>query len=381
MADESRDYYERLGVSRSASAEELKRAYRNLAKKYHPDINKAEDASEKFKEIQLAYDTLSDETKRKQYDRFGPDGVQGAGGGGGAGFGGFEQGQAPFGDIFDIFFGQGGGGQGGRPTTEAQGDNLKQEIELTLEEVGTGIEKTVKYSRMETCDTCKGDGAKPGTTPETCPQCHGQGQIRFSQNTMLGTFHSSQPCTKCRGTGKIVPTPCPTCNGNGRVRKQVERAFKVPAGVQSGKPLRVVGMGDEGERGGRAGDLYIVVYVRDHDVFERQGNDIYCELPISFARAALGGPIEIPVLGGKDELKLNEGTQPGQNYTLRGKGLPDINGRHKGDQHVIIKVEVPTRLSNEQRELLRQFAATTGEKLPEHAHAGPNILGRILGKH
>ena len=377
MASESHDFYDVLGVSRSASAEELKRAYRNLAKKFHPDVNKAADAADKFKEIQIAYDTLSDEGKRRQYDRFGLEGVTGAGGAGG--FNGDFGGTAPFGDIFDMFFPQQPGG--GRTSTVARGDDLRQDMELTLEEVATGVEKTVKYQRMEICDTCNGEGAKPGTAAETCAQCHGQGQIRFSQNTLLGTFHSSQTCTKCRGTGKIIPTPCPTCNGSGRTRKLRERTIKVPAGAESSLRLRIVGEGDAGERGGPAGDLYIVLYVQQHSTFERQGNDIFCEIPISFARAALGGSIDVPVLGGREELKLNEGTQPGQVYTLRGKGIPDLNNRSKGDEHVVIKVEVPSKLTNEQRDLLRQFAATTGEKLNETHNNGPNILGRILGKH
>ena len=285
MADQSRDYYEVLGVSRTASGEELKRAYRNLAKKFHPDVNKDADASDKFKEIQLAYDVLNDDAKRKQYDRFGAEGMSGAGG-----FGGFEggAGAAPFGDIFDMFFGQGGGAQARGGSTVARGDDLREDMELTLEEVATGVDKTVKYPRMEMCETCHGDGAKPGTTPETCPQCHGQGQIRFSQNTLLGTFHSSQTCTKCRGTGKVIPSPCQTCSGTGRVRKTRERTVKIPAGADSGLRLRIVGEGDAGERGGPAGDLYIVLYVREHDTFERQGNDIYCEIPISFARAGVG---------------------------------------------------------------------------------------------
>jgi molecular chaperone DnaJ len=374
MAAQPRDYYEVLGVSKTASAEELKRAYRNLAKKYHPDVNKTADAADKFKEINAAYETLSDESKRRQYDRFGPEGMNGSGG-----FSeGFQGGTAPFGDIFDIFFGQAGGGRAG--STVVRGDDLREDLELTLEEVATGVEKTLKFPRMETCDTCQGSGAKPGTSADTCPQCHGAGQIRFSQNTLLGRFESSQTCTRCRGAGKVVTNPCQTCSGSGRVRKVRERTVKIPAGAETGLRLRLVGEGDAGERGGPSGDLYLVIYVRDHEIFERRGNDIYCEIPLSMARAALGGTIQIPILNGMEDLKIHEGTQPSQVYTLKGKGLPDISGRSKGDEHVIIKVQIPNKLTAEQRDLLRQFAASTGERVQE-ANEGPNILGRIFGKH
>jgi molecular chaperone DnaJ len=262
----------------------------------------------------------------------------------------------------------------------ARGDDLREDLELTLEEVAVGVEKTIKYSRMVTCETCDGNGAKPGTTADTCPQCHGAGQIRFAQNTLLGRFESSQTCTRCRGAGKVVSSPCQTCSGSGRVRKTRDRPVKIPAGADTGQRLRLVGEGDAGERGGPAGDLYLVIYVRDHEIFDRRGNDIYCEIPLSMARAALGGSIPIPVIGGMEDLKISEGTQPGQVYTLKGKGLPDINGRGKGDEHVVIKVQIPHRLTAEQRELLKQFAASTGEKIQETTE-GPNILGRIFGKH
>jgi molecular chaperone DnaJ len=372
MVAQPRDYYEVLGVSKTASAEEVKRAYRNLARKFHPDVNKASDAADKFKEIQSAYDVLSDENKRRQYDRYGH---EAANGGVDAGFGGFPGG---VGDIFDIFFGQATRGATGGSTV-VRGDDLREDMELTLEEVATGVEKTIRFQRMESCETCQGSGSKPGTSADTCPQCHGTGQLRFSQSTLLGTFHSTQTCTRCRGTGKVITSPCGTCNGSGRNRKTRERTVKIPPGADSGMRLRLVGEGDAGERGGPAGDLYLVLYVQDHPTFERHGNDVYCEVPISFARAALGGTVEVPILGGKEDLKIPEGTQSGHRFTLRGKGIPDINGRGKGDQHVIVQVQVPTRLTAEQRELLKQFAATTGEQLNQSQEQKGGILGRIFG--
>lgn len=368
MVAETRDFYEILGVARTAGAEDIKKAYRNLARKFHPDVNREEDAAEKFKEIQRAYDTLSDEGKRRQYDQFGAEGP-GMNGMGGAGFG----------DIFDIFFNMGGMGGAAQGQQVARGDDLREDLELTLEEVATGVEKTVKFRRFETCDTCTGSGAQPGTQTDTCPQCHGTGQIRFAQNTFLGTFQGSQTCTKCRGTGKIIPNPCTTCSGTGRQRKMRERTFKVPAGTPHGLRLRLVNEGDAGERGGPSGDLYLVLHVLEHDVFERDGNNLYMEVPISFAKAALGDTLKIPqIVGSEEELKIPEGTQSGQTFTMRGKGLPDINGRGKGDLNVVVRVQVPTKLTQEQRELLRQFASTTGENL--HQNEDKGILGRIFGR-
>lgn len=372
MATQPRDYYDVLGVSKTASAEELKRAYRNLAKKYHPDVNSAADAAERFKEIQTAYDTLSDDAKRRHYDRFGPEGVS-------AGFPeGFGAASGGLGDLFDLFFGQGGQTRGGRDVV--RGDDLREDLELTLEEVAAGVEKTIRYQRMETCRTCDGSGARPGTSADTCPQCGGQGQVRFAQHTPLGTFSTAQTCSRCRGAGKVILSPCSTCSGSGRVRDTRERSVKIPAGADTGLRLRLVGEGDSGERGGPAGDLYLVIYVRQHEIFERRANDILCEIPLTMARAALGGTIQVPVLNGTEELKIHEGTQPGQVYTLKGKGLPELNGRNRGDEHVVIRVEVPTRLTAEQRELLKQFAAATGEKLHDNPD-GAKLFGRIFGKH
>ena len=374
MASQARDYYDVLGVSKSASAEELKRAYRNLAKKYHPDINKEPDAADKFKEVQAAYDTLSDENKRRNYDRFGTDAPNGA-----DGFGGFNAAEG-FTDIFDIFFGQQQQGRRAEPRSNiVRGDDLREDMELTLEEAATGVEKTIKFQRMETCDTCQGNGAKPGTKPETCGQCQGSGQLRYSQSTLLGTFHSTQPCPKCKGTGNIIPQPCPTCTGTGRTRKTRERSVKIPAGADTGMRMRLIGEGDAGANGGPAGDLYLVLYVRDHELFERRGNDIFYECPISFAQATLGDTLRVPVINGFEELKIPEGTQSGQAFTLRGKGLPDINNpRARGDEHILVQVQVPTKLTHEQRELLKQFAATLGEKPVDSPH-GKGVLGRLFG--
>ena len=373
MAAQPRDYYEVLGVDKNAAADDLKRAYRNLAKKYHPDLNRSPDAADKFKEIQQAYDVLGDDARRQQYDRFGHAGVNGQAG--------FPEGFASggFSDIFDMFFGQQQGGGRTGPAV-VRGDDLREDMELTLEEVALGAEKTIKFQRMETCDTCQGNGAKPGTQADACPQCKGSGEVRYSQNTLLGTFHSTQTCGRCRGTGRVVTDPCDSCRGSGRIRRTRERSVKIPAGADTGMRVRLVGEGDAGERGGPSGDLYLVLYVKEHELFERRGNDLYCEIPISFVRAALGDTVQVPIVNGMEELRIPEGTQPGQVFTLKGKGIPDVNGRSRGDEHVVVKVEVPTRLNAEQRELLKQFAELSGEKAPDRHHGdGKGFLGRLLG--
>ncbi len=371
MAAEQRDLYEVLGISKTAEPNEIKQAYRNLARKYHPDINKAPEAVERFKEIQAAYDVLGDEQKRQQYDRFGINGFNGASGSGYAD-GGFAQ---AFADIFDIF-----GQASGMQTQTSHGDDLRHDLELTLEEVAKGVSRTIQYPRMEVCDTCQGSGAREGTNPETCPQCRGAGHVRTVQRSLLGTFQTLQTCTRCRGTGKVILNPCTACSGSGRTRKVRERTVAIPKGVDTGVRLRLVGEGDAGERGAPAGDLYLFLYVKQHEIFERQGTDLYCKVPVSIARAALGGDITIPVIGGTDTLHLAEGTQPEQVYRLHGKGLPEVNAKGVGDLHVVIQVQIPTRLTPEQRALMEQLGESMGEK-QEHHPESHGILGRLFGKH
>ncbi len=356
---DKRDYYEVLGVSRSASAEEVKRAYRNLARKYHPDVNKQQGAEAKFKEINEAYEVLSDDGKRRTYDRFGHEGMNGgmadAGPFGGGGFGG------GLGDIFDAFFSAGGGRSAAGGSTSERGDDLRQDLEVTLEEAVQGVNKTLKYARLESCDVCSGTGAKPGTQPESCPMCRGVGYVRHTQNTLLGTFQTTTTCSRCRGEGRVVQSPCGQCGGAGRMRRNREKSLKVPPGVETGTRIRLTGEGDMGMRGGDPGDLYVVVHVQSHDVFERRGNDLYCEVTISFAKAALGGQVTVPVVGGEERIDVPEGTQPGAVFRLRDRGVPDLNGRGRGHQFVVAKVEVPTRLSSDQKQLLVQFARSLGE--------------------
>ena len=378
MAAQQRDFYEVLGVSKTASADEIKRAYRNLAKKFHPDVNKEPEAVDMFKELQTAYGVLSDDSKRRQYDRFGAAGLNG----GASGFpGGFGSADDLFGDLFATIFQDASGSGGGRrqASTVIQGDDLAHEMEITLEDAVLGAEKTIRYPRLEVCENCSGSGSQPGTRPEQCSQCNGTGQMRFTQRTPFMNFVSTQACTRCGGTGQSIVNPCGKCN-HGRVRKTRERTLRVPPGVDTGRRIHLPGEGDAGALGGPAGDLYIVVIVKEHSTFERQNNDLYCRVEVSFARAALGGTIEVPVIGGTEEIKLPEGTQSGEEFVLRGKGVPDLRGRGKGDQHVIVQVQVPTKLSAEQKALLQQFAAGMGEKV-EIQSGGKGLFGRILGGH
>ncbi len=367
-----RDYYELLGVSKSASAEEIKRAYRNLARKYHPDVNKASDAESKFKEINEAYDALSDDGKRRAYDRFGHEGAAAAGSaGGGAGAAGFG-----VGDIFETFFGMGGGRPSAGGSMAERGDDLRQDVETTLEEAVLGVQKTVKFNRLESCDICVGTGAKPGTQPETCNQCKGAGYVRHTQNTLLGTFQTTTACGRCRGEGRIVSSPCPQCSGNGRVRKNRERSIRIPAGVDTGTRVRLSGEGDSGIRGGDPGDLYVVLHVKSHEIFERRGTDLTCEVPIAFTRACLGGSITVPTIQGEEKLDIPEGTQSGSSFRLRDKGVPDLNGRGKGSLFVIVKVQVPNRLTADQKQLLVQFSRSLGENLEVPEEKG--LFGRLF---
>ncbi|MCA1057996.1 molecular chaperone DnaJ [Rossellomorea aquimaris] len=358
-----RDYYEVLGVGKDASKDEMKKAYRKLSKKYHPDINKEADADEKFKEISEAYEVLSDDQKRAQYDRFGhTDPNQGFGGGadfGGGGFGGFE-------DIFNTFFG-GGGGRRRDPNAPRQGADLQYTMSLTFEEAVFGKETEIEIPREEECDTCHGSGAKPGTKVNTCSHCNGSGQLNVEQNTPFGRIVNRRVCHYCNGTGKQIKEKCSTCGGAGKVQKRRKISVKIPAGIDDGQQLRVTGQGEPGINGGPAGDLYVVFHVRAHDFFERNGDDIYCEMPVTFAQAALGDEIEVPTLHGKVKLKVPAGTQTSTRFRLKGKGVPNVRGYGTGDQHVQVKVVTPSKLTDKQKQLLREFADISGQ-VPDEQH-------------
>ncbi|WMM90551.1 molecular chaperone DnaJ [Heyndrickxia coagulans] len=355
-----RDYYEVLGVAKDASKDEIKKAYRKLSKKYHPDINKAPDAAEKFKEIQEAYEVLSDDQKRAQYDQFGHAGPN-QGFGGGNGFGGFSSSDFDsfgFEDIFSTFF---GGGRRNDPNAPRQGADLQYTMTLEFEEAVFGKETDIRIPREETCDTCHGTGAKPGTHPKECPHCHGTGQLNTEQQTPFGRIVNRRVCHYCGGTGKIITDKCKTCGGTGKVKKRRKIHVKIPAGIDDGQQLRVAGQGEPGINGGPAGDLYIIFHVRPHELFERDGDDIYCEIPIAFTQAALGDEIEVPTLHGKVKLKIPAGTQSGTKFRLRGKGVPNVHGHGTGDQHVITRIVTPTKLTERQKQLLREFAEVSGE--------------------
>lgn len=353
-----RDYYEVLGVSKSASKDEIKKAYRKLSKQYHPDINKEPDAADKFKEIAEAYEVLSDDQKKAQYDQFGhTDPNQGFGGFGGSdfggGFGGFE-------DIFNTFFGGGGGSRRRDPNAPRQGADLQYTMTVSFEEAAFGKETDIEIPREETCDTCHGSGAKPGTHPETCQHCHGTGQLNVEQNTPFGRVLNRRTCHYCNGTGKEIKDKCATCGGKGKVQNRKKIHVKIPAGIDDGQQLRMSGQGEAGTNGGPSGDLYVVFHVRSHEFFERDGDDIYCEMPITFVQAALGDEIEVPALKGKVKLKIPAGTQTGKKFRLKGKGIPNVRGYGVGDQYIIVRIITPTKLTDKQKHLLKEFAELSG---------------------
>lgn len=359
----AQDYYEVLGVSRDASPDEIRKAYRKLAHQYHPDKTGGDkDAEEKLKEINAAYDTLKNPEKRAQYDRFGPEAAQyGAGGGGFGGFsgfggpGGFE---SAFDDIFDMFFGREGGPGGGRRRTATPGNDLEYPLKVTLWEAATGTKKKISFNRMETCSTCTGSGAEPGSTPEACNSCRGAGQVRVSQ----GFFSITRTCPKCKGAGRVVTNPCRDCSGRGTVKSKRELSVDLPPGVDTGSRLRIPGEGEPGMGGGPRGDLYVLVEVEPDEIFSREGNDIICEVPVSFPQAALGTTVRVPSLNGEAELKVPAGTQSGTMFRLRGLGMPDIRGYAHGDQLVKVVVETPTKLSREQKDMLQRFEELSDER-------------------
>lgn len=377
MVTEKRDYYEVLQIERSASGDEIKRAYRQLARKLHPDVNQdnRESAEEQFKEVSEAYEVLSDDQKRQVYDRYGHQGLGSAAGGpggpGGAGFEGF----GGFGDLFDILMN--GGGQSQPRNGPQRGADLRYDLEVTLEEAYRGVEKTIAFPRIETCDTCTGSGAAPGTKPETCTKCSGSGQVRVSRNALFGTIQQVVPCANCGGRGRIIPTPCTTCQGKGRVEREHEMSVTVPPGVDTGMQMPLRGQGEAGVQGGPSGDLYIFFGIEDDPRFERKGRDLRSRAPLTFAQAALGDEITVPTVGGETAtITIPEGTQTGATFRLRGMGMPDVRSASvKGDLNVTVRVETPTKLSEEQRKLLRQFAALSGETAPVEHHRG--FFGKI----
>ena len=371
---QKRDYYEVLGVSKTATDDELKKAYRKLAKQYHPDanLNNKEEAEKKFKEINEAYETLSDPQRRKMYDQFGPDGPAGFGGGAsGANYytSGFE-GFSDFGDLGDIFSSFFGGGFGGRSSRKnnngpVQGADLKQVIDITFEESFLGIEKEIFITRSETCTTCGGNGAKPGTVIDKCNMCGGTGQVRQIQNTILGQMQTTRTCSNCNGTGKVIKQPCENCRGKGKVRKQTKIKVKIPAGIDDNQTIVLRGEGETGSRGGPKGDLYIVVKVKKHSIYTRSGNDVYCTIPITFTQATLGADLEIPMVdGSKETFRIPEGTQTGSKFTIKHRGFKNINSNGQGNYVFVVQVQVPKHLSKEQRDLLNQLAKTMNEQPP-----------------
>lgn len=353
------EYYDRLGVSKDASQDEIKRAYRKMSKKYHPDINKEPGAEEKYKEVQEAYETLSDDQKRAAYDQYGPDGANGFGGqggfggfDGGAGFGGFE-------DIFSSFF---GGGATRNPNAPRQGDDLQYRVNLSFEEAIFGAEKEVHYNREATCKTCSGSGAKPGTSPVTCGRCHGQGIINVDTQTPLGMMRRQVTCDVCHGTGQEIKEPCQTCHGTGHEKQSHKVSVKIPAGVETGQQIRLAGQGEAGFNGGPYGDLFVIINVNPSDKFTRDGSTIYYTLNISFVQAALGDTVEVPTVHGNVEMTIPAGTQTGKTFRLKGKGAPRLRGGSQGDQHVTVKIVTPTKLNDAQKEALLAFAKASGDE-------------------
>lgn len=362
---EKRDYYEVLGIEKGASEDEIKKAFRKMALKYHPDRNQGDkDAEEKFKEVNEAYSVLSDPEMRKKYDMFGHAGVDpsaqaGAGAGGWqGGFGGFDG--VDFGDIFGDFFGGGFGGSARRRNAPTKGRDLQHSLKITFEEACFGTSKTINVKKYVKCDKCQGSGAAPGTQKRTCPRCGGSGQVQTVRSTLFGQVQTASPCPDCNGTGQIIDTPCPDCHGSGQVLKNIKIEVNIPAGVDEGSVIPIRGQGEPGKNGGPNGDLFVVLAVSPHKLFEREGNDLYLDIPISFTQAALGDEITVPTLEGKVSYKVPAGTQPGTVFRLRGKGVIDVHGGRKGDLYVKVTLEVPTKLNSEQKKIVKEMGEKVG---------------------
>ncbi len=372
-----RDFYEILGVAKNASDDDIKKAYRKLAMKHHPDRNPdSKGAEEKFKEAKEAYEMLSDPQKREAYDRYGHAGVDpnmGGGGFGGAGGPGFAD---AFGDIFgDIFGNARGGGQRGAGPQVYRGADLRYNLDISLEQAAHGFDTTIRVPSWDGCDICHGSGAKPGTQPTTCPTCGGHGQVRMQQ----GFFSIQQTCPKCHGTGKIIPEPCTACGGAGRIKRNKTLEVKIPAGIDDGMRIRSSGNGEPGMNGGPPGDLYVEIHIKPHSVFQRDGDDLHCEIPISFAKAALGGEIEVPTLNGKASFTLPEGTQTGKTFRLRGKGIKGVRSGYPGDLFCHVVVETPVKLTEKQKDLLRDLEHLTSEGGAKHSPQSKSWKDKVKG--
>ena len=364
MAEQKRDFYEVLGISKGATEDEMKKAYRKLAKQYHPDMNPDDKAAEaRFKEVNEAYEILSDKEKRTRYDQFGHAGVDPSYGAGGFG-GGFDMGDIDLGDIFGSFFGGGFGGQQQRANAPQRGESLRANMAITFEEAAFGCEKEIELTRTEGCEECRGSGCQTGTTAETCSDCRGSGTVRIQRGGGGFAFSTSAPCSRCRGTGRIVHSPCKACGGVGNARKRRRISVSIPAGIGDGQAISLRGQGNAGRNGGPAGDLIVGVQIRAHAQFQREGTAVLYEQPITFYQAAMGAELEIPTIDGKVKYTLPAGTQTGTTFRLRGKGIPELRGRGRGDQYVTVKVQVPTSLSAEQREALHAFGVAMGETEP-----------------
>ena len=373
MADK-RDFYEVLGVNKNATDDELKKAYRKLAKKYHPDANpdNKKEAEAKFKEVNEAYETLSNPEKRRMYDQFGPDGPQGFGGAGGngfysQGFDGFNMGDfGDLGDIFSSFFGGGFGGNGRTSRAKSgpsKGASLRYDIEITFEEAFLGVEKEISFNREETCNTCHGTGAKPGTKVENCSMCNGTGQISQTQTTILGQMQTTRTCPNCHGEGKVIKEPCETCRGKGKVKKATKIKVKIPAGIDDNQTVILRGEGAAGNKGGEKGDLFITVHVKRHSIYTRKQNNVYCDIPVTITQATLGANLEIPMVDGtKEKCKIPEGTQTDTKFRIKGKGFKNPNSGYAGDFIFTVVVRTPKRLTKEQRELMEKLAKTMNEQ-------------------
>lgn len=360
MADK-RDYYEVLGVSKGASDDEIKKSFRKKAKMYHPDLHPGDKEAEKnFKEVNEAYEVLSDKEKRTRYDQFGHAGVDPNYGAGAAGSP-FNQG-VDLDDILNSFFGGFGGRRQANPNAPRRGSDVETVITISFEEAAKGCKKEVSFPRIDTCDECNGTGAKKGSTPRTCSACGGAGQVKINQRTPFGVVQTARTCDACGGKGRVIDNPCPRCDGKGRIRKTRRENINIPAGIADEQRISVSGLGNAGLNNGPAGDLYIMVNVRPHPIFERKGDDVWCELPLTFIQACLGAEVVVPTLDGKVSYSVHEGTQPGDVFKLKGKGIPRLNGRGVGDQFVKVTIEVPKNLTKKQKEILQEFEQNQTEK-------------------